>query len=170
MERSIFISGGASGIGLACARLFRAHGWRVGTGDLVEAPQEEGIAQYALDVRDRESWRTALSGFVGDGGLDVLVNNAGVVRYGAFENVSAADGDLIVDVNLKGVMNGVRTALPYLRKGHRPVLVNVASAGALYGGPRLAAYTATKAAVKGLSEALDGELVPDGIEVRCVMP
>ena len=170
MARSIFITGGAAGIGLATAQLFAGKGWRVGVGDLIDAPAHDGIASYHLDVRDRASWEAALSAFTGESGLDVLVNNAGVVRYGRFEDISAEDTDLIVDVNLKGVMNGARAALPYLKRGADPVMVNVASTGAIYGGPRLAAYTATKAGVKGLSEALDGEWVPHGIEVRCVLP
>ena len=170
MTRSIFITGGAAGIGFATAWLFKERGWRVGIGDVADLPEEEGIESFRLDVRDRASWEAALDEFCGEGGLDVLVNNAGVVRYGRFEDISPEDTDLIADVNLKGVMNGARVALPFLKRGNDPVLVNVASAGALYGGPRLAAYTATKAAVKGFSEALDGEWVPHGVEVRCVMP
>lgn len=170
MTRSIFITGGAAGIGLAAARHFRERGWRVGIGDISDLPGEDGIEEFRLDVRDRASWQAALDAFCGAGGLDVLVNNAGVVRYGRFEDISAEDTDLIADVNLKGVMNGARIGLPFLKRGTSPVMVNVASAGALYGGPRLAAYTATKAGVKGFSEALDGEWVPHGVEVRCVMP
>ncbi|MDG6079848.1 SDR family NAD(P)-dependent oxidoreductase [Erythrobacter litoralis] len=170
MTRSIFVTGGAAGIGLETAKLFRDKGWRVGVGDVVDGPDEIGVESFLLDVRERRSWQDALAGFCGEGGLDVLVNNAGVVRYGLLEDISGEDTDLIVDVNLKGVLNGARIALPYLKRGQRPVLVNVASAGALYGGPRLAAYTATKAGVKGLSEALDGEWVQHAIEVRCVMP
>jgi len=170
VTRGIFITGGAAGIGFATASLFKEKGWRVGIGDIADLPNEDSIEAFHLDVRNRASWQAALDAFCGDGGLDVLVNNAGVVRYGRFEDISAEDTDLIADVNLKGLMNGARVALPFLKRAANSVMVNVASAGALYGGPRLAAYTATKAAVKSFTEALDGEWVPHGVEVRCVMP
>jgi len=167
--KSIFISGGANGIGLATAQFFLAKGWRVGVGDLVAPQALPGAAFFTLDVRDRTQWDAALAEFAGSEGLDVLVNNAGVVRYGAFQDVAADGNDLIVDVNLKGNINGARTGLPYLQK-RRGMLINVSSAGALYGGANLAVYSATKFGVRGLSEALDQEWAPLGVKVRCIMP
>lgn len=169
--KSVFISGGARGIGWAAATLFAEKGWRVGIGDL--APPATALRNssfYRLDVRDRGQWQAALDDFAGTDGLDVLVNNAGVVRFGHFEDIPPEDADLIVDTNLKGVINGAYASLPFLRRRPDSCLVNVASAGAIYGGPDLAVYTATKFAVRGLSEALDAEFAPYGVNVRCVMP
>ncbi|TZG29480.1 SDR family oxidoreductase [Sphingomonas montanisoli] len=171
--RSIFITGGASGIGHATAKLFASKGWRVGIGD-IQQPKEpiDGVAFFSLDVRDRDQWHAALDAFCGgpEGALDVLVNNAGIVRYGRFVASNPTDSDLLVDINIKGVINGCHIALPHLRAGTRPAIVNMASAGAIYGGADLAVYSATKFAVRGLSEALDGEFAPLGVDVRCVMP
>ncbi len=170
--KSIFISGGAAGIGLAIAKLFASKGWRTGIGDIVQpAAPLSGIDCFPLDVRDRTQWTKALTDFAGaDGALDVLVNNAGIVRYGRFEHITPEDSDKIVDINLSGTINGVYAGLPFLRRAAGASLVNIASAGAIYGGPDLAVYSATKFAVRGLSEALDAEFAPYGINVRCIMP
>jgi NAD(P)-dependent dehydrogenase (short-subunit alcohol dehydrogenase family) len=169
--KSVFITGGARGIGLATADLFSRKGWRVGIGDLA-GPQAlpSNASFHHLDVRDRAEWQSALAEFSGADGLDVLVNNAGVVRYGHFEKIPPEDADLIIDTNVKGVINGAYAALPHLRRRPGACLVNIASAGAIYGGPDLAVYTASKFAVRGLSEALDAEFAPYGVNVRCVMP
>lgn len=169
--KTVFISGGARGIGWATASEFANKGWRVGIGDLgPPATPLANVTFYNLDVRDREQWQIALAEFAGAEGLDVLVNNAGILRYGRFEDIPAADADMIVDINLKGVINGAYAALPLLRRRAGSCLVNVASAGAIYGGPDLAVYSATKFAVRGLSEALDAEFAGYGVKVRCIMP
>jgi short-subunit dehydrogenase len=100
----------------------------------------------------------------------VLVNNAGIVRYGRFEEVPQVDSELIVDVSLKGVIHGCYAALPYLRGTPGSAIVNIASSGAFYGGAELAVYCATKFGVRGLSEALDAEFAAYGVKVACVMP
>lgn len=170
--KSIFISGGAAGIGLATAKLFAAKGWRTGIGDIAEPKAPiPGVECCKLDVRDRAQWTQALTDFAGaDGAIDVLVNNAGIVRYGRFEHIAPEDNDLVVNINLNGTINGAYTGLPFLRRAKGATLVNIASAGAIYGGPDLAVYSATKFAVRGLSEALDAEFAPYGVAVRCIMP
>ena len=180
MKRAIFITGGASGIGLAAARRFRREGWTIGIGDIDEA----GMARVAdeldawtmrLDVRERAQWADALAGFVeATGRLDVLLNNAGIARYGMFEDVTPGESDLQIDINVKGVVNGAYAALPHLKATHRDFgasrLVNVASVAGIVGSPGLAVYSATKHAVRGLSEALDAEWTRHGVDVACVMP
>ena len=174
--RSIFVTGGASGIGLAAARRFHREGWRVGMGDIDEpglrrVAAELGAYTVPLDVRDRAQWAGALDGFVAAaGGLDVLLNNAGVARYGMFEEVAPAEADLQVDINVKGVINGAYAALPHLKATPGSRLINVASCAGLFGSPGLAVYSATKFAVRGLSEALDVEFTRHGVAVACVMP
>ena len=174
--RSIFITGGASGIGLAAARRFAREGWTVGIGDIDEigmrrAGEELNLFTYPLDVRDRGQWRNALQEFVGTTGrLDILLNNAGIARYGMFEDVTPDESDLQIDINVKGVVNGAYAALPHLKATPGSRLVNVASVAGIVGSPGLAVYSATKHAVRGLTEALDAEWTRHGVDVTCVMP
>ncbi|MET3665399.1 NADP-dependent 3-hydroxy acid dehydrogenase YdfG [Caulobacter sp. 1776] len=178
-RKSIFITGAASGIGLACAKRFAGGGWFVGLSDidkagLKAAHEAIGAANgsvHVLDVRDREAWANALGDFGKETGgkADVLLNNAGVARFGVLEDLSDADCDIQIDINIKGVINGARASLPLLEAaGGR--LINIASCAGLYGSPKLAVYSATKFAVRGLSEALDVEYARRGISVACVMP
>lgn len=174
--RSIFITGGASGIGLAAARRFAREGWTVGIGDIDEigmrrAAEELNLSTYPLDVRDRGQWRSALQEFVGTTGrLDILLNNAGIACYGMFEDVTPDESDLQIDINVKGVVNGAYAALPHLKATRGSRLVNVASVAGIVGSPGLAVYSATKHAVRGLTEALDAEWTRHGVDVTCVMP
>ncbi|HEX6860517.1 MAG TPA: SDR family oxidoreductase [Caulobacteraceae bacterium] len=178
-RKAIFITGGASGIGLATAKLFAQKGWFVGVADINKAGLKDALAEigkdsaatYELDVRDRAAWDAALGAFVRKAGrLDVLLNNAGIASYGYFEEVSPEEEDRTVDVNIKGVMNGARAGIEHLKKTPGSKLINVASCAGLYGSPKLAVYSASKFAVKGLSEALDIEFARHGVEVRCIMP
>jgi NADP-dependent 3-hydroxy acid dehydrogenase YdfG len=179
-RRAIFITGGASGIGLATARRFAAAGWFTGLGDIdakaldaaLEAIGPQNGAAFRLDVRDRGAWKRDLAAFgkLSDGRLDVLMNNAGVARGGYLEQQEAADVDLQVDVNLKGVINGCRAGFDLLAATPGAVVVNVASAAGVIAPPRMSVYAATKFAVRGLSEALEGEFARVGVGVRCVMP
>jgi NAD(P)-dependent dehydrogenase (short-subunit alcohol dehydrogenase family) len=178
--KSIFITGGASGIGKAVAQHFAAQGWFVGLADMNAAGMAETAAMlpagmtscHVLDVRNRSDWDAALADFCGrtDGRLNVLFNNAGVARGGQFADVSTVDHDLLIDVNFKGVVYGAEAALPWLRNTQGSCLLNTASAAALYGAPGLATYAATKFAVRGLTESLDLEWEPMGIRVRSLMP
>jgi len=179
-RRSIFITGAGSGIGRATAVLFASRGWFCGLFDIDAA----GIAETArllgpaghttgiLDVRDRTAWTGATAAFhaAAGGRFDVLMNNAGVGRHGWFEEISAEDSDWILDVNVRGVMYGIRAALPLLEATPGARILNVASAAALYGSPRLAAYSASKFAVRALTEALDLEFERKGIRVVSLMP
>lgn len=179
-RKAIFITGGASGIGLATAKHFARQGWFVGLADIDKTGLKTALADigpgngtsHVLDVRDRAAWPKALADFTkaSGGRLDVLLNNAGVASYGYLEEVSPEEEDRIVDINLKGVLNGARAGLEVLKKTPGSRLINIASCAGLYGSPKIAAYSATKFAVKGLSEALDIEFARHGVLVRCVMP
>jgi NAD(P)-dependent dehydrogenase (short-subunit alcohol dehydrogenase family) len=172
---SILITGAARGIGRATAELFLARGWRVGLYDVDAdavadaAGSRDGAVSGVLDVRDPEQWTAALDGFCGSGGLDVLMNNAGVLASGPFAGMDPAIHRRIVDVNVTGVVHGAALGHPYLRRA-RGLLLNMCSASALYGQPALATYGATKAAVKSLTEALDLEWRRDGVRVRSLLP
>ena len=178
-RKAIFITGAASGIGLAAAKLFAGKGWFVGLADIDKAGLASALKAigpdngqtYVLDVRDRAGWAQALAAFTQRAGrLDVLVNNAGVASFGYLEEVSADEDDRMIDINLKGVLNGARAGLEHLKATPGSRLVNVASCAGLYGAPKLAVYAATKFAVKGLSEALDIEFARHGVGVACIMP
>jgi NAD(P)-dependent dehydrogenase (short-subunit alcohol dehydrogenase family) len=177
--KSIFISGGASGIGRAVAQHFAARSWRVGLGDVDEAGMTETLAllpagagsAHRLDVRSPEQWAEALAAFAPDGKLDVLFNNAGVGVGGTLAELPQAEMDRMVDVNFRGVLNGARAAHSYLKRAAPgSCLLNTASASALYGTGGITVYSATKFAVRAVTEALDSEWAGDGIAVRSLMP
>jgi NAD(P)-dependent dehydrogenase (short-subunit alcohol dehydrogenase family) len=174
---AIFITGGASGIGLATAQLFASRGWRVGIADVNEvalaaaaATLPAGSASYVMDVRDREAWVATLDDFTAGGGLDVLHNNAGIGTGGAIATTSFDDLDRVVAINLVGVLNGTKIGHAYLARTPGSCLLNTASASAIYGSAGLATYSATKFGVRALTEALDGEWAKDGIRVRSIVP
>lgn len=178
--KSIFITGGGSGIGQAVAKHFAAQGWRVGLADVNEAALEAtkamlpaGMAStHKMDVRDRAAWKDALDTFTApDGGkLDFLFNNAGIAVGGPLAGNSDDEIDRIVGINLTGVINGARAAYPHLKAAPGSCLVNTASAAAIYGSAGLSLYAAVKFGVRGFTEALDGEWAPDRIKVRVLMP
>ena len=176
--KAIFITGGASGIGRATAALFAGRGWRVGLADVnaaglarTAASLPGGAETYEMDVRDRGAWVRSLDEFTAaTGRLDVLFNNAGIAVGGPLAEASFEDLDRVVAINFVGVLNGARVGHAYLARTPGSCLLNTASASAIYGSAGLAAYSATKFAVRALTEALDGEWHEDGIRVRDIVP
>lgn len=179
-HKAIFITGAGAGIGRATAELFAARGWRVGLYDINELAVrelrqrlgEEQTLAGKLDVADAAAVRAALEQFCqfSGGRLDVMFNNAGIAHLDAFENVPVVKAHAIVDVNLKGVINGAYAALPHLQRTPGARMISMGSASSIYGAPQLAVYSATKFAVKGLTEALDLEWWRYGIKVMDVCP
>ena len=173
---TMLVTGAGRGIGRAIAERFLAAGWRVGLADVDEdavgaaAAGRAGAVPLRLDVRDAGQWGEVLGSFCGDGPLDVLVNNAGVLASGPFAAMPAEAHRRMVEVNVAGVVQGATAAHRYLRRSGRGLLLNLCSASALYGQPTLATYGATKAAVKSLTEALDLEWRADRIRVRDLLP
>lgn len=179
-RKSIFITGAASGIGAETARLFKSRDWFCGLYDIDESGLKQVAAEIGadnchvakLDVTKREDWATAMAGFsdATAGKLNVLFNNAGIGRHGWFEDIPPEESDLIVDINIKGVINGVYAAMPLLKDTADARIVNTASTAGIVGSPRLAVYSASKFAVRGLTEALDVELSELGIRCTSLMP
>ncbi|MCF8612205.1 SDR family oxidoreductase [Gordonia sp. HY285] len=175
---SIFISGGAAGIGLATAKLFRSHGWTVGIYDVsadalaaAKADDPEFVTGL-LDVRDADQWDAALADFTAHTGgqLDVLDNNAGILLSGDIADISPDAIKAQIDIDALGVTLGARAAHPYLKATPGAHLVNIASASAIYGQPGIATYSATKFYVAGLTEALELEWQDDDIRAVSIWP
>ena len=174
----VAITGGARGIGRATAVALVRKGAKVALGD-VDAEQAErtaaelggGTIALPLDVTDRASFERFLDEAEERlGPLDVLVNNAGIMQLGRFEEESDAVAARQIDINLHGVITGSKLALQRFlprRTGH---LVNIASSAGKAGVPGGATYSATKHAVVGLTEAIRGEIRGSGVETSVVMP
>lgn len=179
-RKSIFITGGASGMGRETAKLFAGKGWFVGAFDV----NEEGLASLEaelgadncvvrrLDVTDREDYRAALAAFGAstDGKMDVLYNNAGIGRGGMFADQPFEDVLAVVQVNLVGVLIGIHEGVGLLKATPGSMCFTTSSSSATYGMPGIAVYSATKHAVKGLTEALAIEFKAYGIKVADVLP
>ena len=180
-RKSIFITGGGSGIGRAVALRFAREGWFVGLADVNEAGMAETAAllpdgmssSHRLDVRQPDEWESALADFTTHTGgrIDVLANNAGVPLGGKLADLSTEEIDRTLAVNLNGVIYGARAAYPYL-KAAAPgsCLVNTCSAAGLYGQGGMTIYCASKMGVRAITESLDIEWAQDGIRVTDVMP
>ena len=180
-HKTIFITGGASGIGRAVAQLFGARGWFVGLADINEAGMKETAAAipagmsstHRLDVRDRAAWDDALAACAkaSGGTINVVFNNAGIPIGGQIIEHTVAEIERTLDINLKGVLFGAQAAHPYLKAAAPDAcLLNTASAAGIYGTPGTSIYAATKFGVRAVTECLDGEWAPDGIKVRDLMP
>jgi NAD(P)-dependent dehydrogenase (short-subunit alcohol dehydrogenase family) len=180
-SRSIFITGAAGGIGRACARRFAAAGWFVGLFDidgpgLASSVSELGLGasccHAVLDVREPGSIAAALELFAArtDGRMHVLLNNAAVMHVGWFEQLEPADVRRMIAVNVAGVIELAHAGFPLLRATPGSRLINLSSIAAIYGVPEMAVYSATKHAVRGLTEALELEWAAHGVHVCDVMP
>lgn len=181
----VAVTGAGSGIGRALAHVLVARGAEVAISDLDEGGLAETMAQlrgvpgasaprvtsHVVDVRQRPDWdRYAASIEAHHGGVDVLINNAGVAIRGSFEEISYADFDLVINVNFWGVVHGVKAFLPLLRRRGAGHIVNVSSINGLVPFVKQSPYNASKYAVLGLSETLMQELREDPIRVTCVHP
>jgi NAD(P)-dependent dehydrogenase (short-subunit alcohol dehydrogenase family) len=180
--RRAFITGGGSGLGLALATLLARDGWTVGlldresarlaaAGAAVGAAGAQAVHTFAADVRDEAAFGAALESFVtACGGLDLMVNNAGVAVAGSLEATPVADWRWALEINVIGAALGCRLALPVMRRAGRGLLVNIASAAAFAAAPQMATYNASKAAVVALTETLAAELGGSGVRALVVMP
>ncbi|HEY4943893.1 MAG TPA: SDR family oxidoreductase [Rhizomicrobium sp.] len=179
-RKSIFITGAASGMGRETAKLFHGKGWFVGAYDvnvdgLKTLEQELGFANCItrkLDVTNREDYRAALAEFGAqtDGKMDILYNNAGIGRGGFFETQSFEDVMAVVNTNFVSVLIGIHEGIQYLKATPGSLCFTTSSSSATYGMPGIAVYSATKHAVKGLTEALAVEFKSIGVRAADVLP
>jgi len=178
MTKTVLITGGSRGIGRACVELFAKNGCNV-------------IFTYKNSAREAEMLCASLSqaGYRADGircdvsdraavdaladsliACDVLVNNAGVSLWGMFADVTAQQYDAIFDVNVRGVFNMTQAVLPFMVRRKSGAVVNISSIWGVCGGSCEVLYSASKAAVIGMTKALAKEVGPSGIRVNCVAP
>lgn len=163
------VTGGASGIGLATARLLTERGATVACLDLDGPP--EPVYGVRADIRDDEQVRPAVAQAVEHlGGLDVLVNNAGIGAQGTVEDNDDAEWSNVFEVNVFGMVRMARAALPHLRRSEHAAIVNTCSIAATVGLPSRALYSATKGAVLSLTLAMAADHIREGIRVTCVNP
>lgn len=177
----IFITGGASGLGKAIALRYARAGWKVCIGDVHDARGEEtqkelttlGVDALYLrcDVTREEDLAAVAEALQTRwGGVDAVVNNAGVAQAGAIEDVSIDNWQWIIDINLLGVVRGCKVFTPVFKRQGHGYLVNIASMAGLLDVPMMSSYNATKAAVVSLSETLHNELADANIGVSVVCP
>jgi len=178
--KTVFITGAAAGIGLAIAKRLVAEGWFVGLYDIDEQRIEQLLqtAEFSnacgrgCDVTKRDAVSEALQQFAGctHGRLDVLVNNAGVLAAGSFEEIDHVAYERIIQVNIQGLTNVAQLAFPWLQKTANSTLVNMCSVSSVHGVPKLAVYSASKFFVNGLTQALSIEWAEHGIRVLTIKP
>jgi 2-keto-3-deoxy-L-fuconate dehydrogenase len=169
----VLVTGGASGIGLAVAELMTSSGAAVVALDraLPADGLPGGITGVSADISDDAEVRVAVTDAVTAlGGLDVLVNNAGIGAQGTVESNPDDEWHRVLDVNVVGLVRVTRAALPALRASDRAAIVNTCSIAATAGLPNRALYSASKGAVLSLTLAMAADLLPDGVRVNAVNP
>ena len=177
-QRSIFITGAASGIGRAAAVLFAERGWLVGAADRDEAgladlaSKSDAIVPLTLDVANRDAVIGAFAAFGEHSGgkLDCLLSNAGIDAKGLFGDMAWDRVRQLVEVNLLGAMSVIHAGLPLLRAATNSLCLSTASASAIFGVGGMAVYSATKHGVRGLTEALSVELAGSGVRAADLLP
>lgn len=173
-DRSVLITGAASGLGAAMARRFHAAGWSVSIADRdadgaqsLAAELGEGARAVSMDVTSSDDWERAREQV---GVPDVLINNAGVAVGGSLEETPLEDWRWVIDIDLMGVVIGCKTFAPGMRQRGSGHIVNVASFAGLAGAPQINAYGTAKAGVVAMSEMLRTELAPAGVHVSALCP
>ncbi len=180
-DRTALITGGASGIGRAIARLFAQEGAAVlivdrdeAAGAAVAREISEGGGRALFEATDltragdcARSVRRAVSDF---GGLHILINNAGIIRRATVVDMPVEDWDLVMNVNLKAIFLMCREAIPVMAGGGGGAIVNTASGWGLVGGPRAVVYCASKGGVVQLTRAMAIDHGPQQIRVNCICP
>jgi 3-oxoacyl-[acyl-carrier protein] reductase len=179
--KTAVITGSANGIGLAAARKFVSEGCKVIMADYDESRgsaearklQEEGADAvfYQVDVATRESVNSLAEEVIHEfGGIDILINNAGITRDGMMAKMSEEDFQRVLDVNLTGVFHCTQAFLPALIGRGKGKIINTASASGLFGNVGQTNYAASKAAVIGMTKTWAKEFGPKGINVNAVAP
>jgi len=165
------VTGGAAGIGASVVARLLEGGANVAVFDLrIDGAHEKALA-VETDVADDASVRAAVAAVVARfGGIDIVVNNAGIGAQGSVEQATDAEWARVFDINVVGIARVSRAALPYLRESSSAAIVNTCSVAATAGLPQRAVYSATKGAVLALTRAMAADHLREGIRVNCVNP
>lgn len=172
------ITGAAGGQGAASARRYVAEGARVAVADVEDDPGKEladelgSAARYFhLDVTDEGEWKSIVEHVLDAfGGVDVLINNAGVLKFGGVEDTTLSDYESVIRVNQIGTFLGMQAVSPIMRESGSGSIVNVSSIEGLAAAPYVLAYTASKFAVRGMTKVAALELGGKGVRVNSVHP
>jgi NAD(P)-dependent dehydrogenase (short-subunit alcohol dehydrogenase family) len=165
------VTGGASGIGAAIAKRLREGGARVAVFDLRPDTAEHADLAVAVDVADDVSVRSGIERVAAElGGIDIVVNNAGIGAQGTIETNDDDEWFRVLDVNVVGMVRVARAALPHLRRSSSAAIVNTSSIAATAGLPDRALYSASKGAVAALTRAMAADHLREGIRVNAVNP
>jgi len=165
------VTGGASGIGLATAETLAARGATVAVLDRNLDGLPDELTGFVADVSDRASVDQTVAAIADRfGGIDIVVNNAGISAVGTVEENDDAEWARVLDINVVGMARVTAAALPWLRRSDAAAVVNLASIAALNGLPQRALYSASKGAVLALTYAMATDHVGEGIRVNCVSP
>lgn len=180
MQKTVVITGGSGAIGSACARKFYDRGYNVAIGylngkDAADALSEEFLPERFMAVRadiavSCEAVSLVEAAYERFGGVDVLVNNAGIALSGLFQDVTEKELQRITAVNVNGAFFASQSAVKIMLKNKSGSIVNVSSMWGEVGSSTEVAYSMTKAALIGFTKALAKELGPSGIRVNCVSP
>ena len=165
------VTGGASGIGLATAQTLAERGATVAVLDRSIDGLPEPLVGFTGDVSDRASVEAAEAA-IGErlGGIDVVVNNAGISAVGTVEENDDAEWARVLDINVVGMARVTAASLPWLRRSAAASVVNLCSVAALNGLPQRALYSASKGAVLALTYAMATDHIGEGVRVNCVSP
>jgi NAD(P)-dependent dehydrogenase (short-subunit alcohol dehydrogenase family) len=180
-DRRVLITGGGSGIGQATVLRILDEGGRVVAADISEAGLKDTVAKadphgdrldtVVIDVADEQSVKDGVASAVAAlGGLDALVNAAGILRSAHFVDTTLADFEQVLRINLVGTFLMIREAIPALRDGNDPAVVNFSSTSAAFAHPYMSAYAASKAGVQAMTHALALEFVKERIRFNSVQP
>ena len=179
-KKSIFITGAAGGMGSSTARLFKKNGWFVGCYDINESSLDElkselgneDIVYEQLDVTKKSQFEECLSNFSKNTNdtLDILFNNAGITEGGFFDEIPYENHIKIININVVGVINGIYSAASLLKNTENSLCISTSSSSGIMGMEMIATYSATKHAIKGLTESLSAEFSRFDTRVSDILP
>jgi len=172
-DKVVLVSGAGQGIGLATAKRMSSEGAIIIAG-ILDDSQAEAVKDYdsvRLNVRHEESWDATMDSLMkSHGGLDVLINNAGISPQATAEETTREFWDEVMEINLRGSFLGCQKAIPIMRNRGGGAIVNLASINGIRGNRRLVAYAATKGAIVSMTMALALDHSKDNIRVNCICP